>query len=309
MQLLSVIICTHNPRRTYIERVLQALESQTLPKDVWELLLIDNASQQPLAPELDISWHPHGKHVREDQLGLTPARLRGIREATTELLVFVDDDNVLNEDYLEVVEKISRNYPFIGAWGGQIHPEFEVQPPEWTKTYWGYLAISEFEKDKWSNLVNQYETTPSGAGLCVRKWIAQKYAYILNNDTVRRSFGRKGKTLSSCEDSDLAFTACDLDMGTGKFTSLHLTHLIPKERLQEDYLLRLIEGMTTSGLILESLRGQPPIQKIKKSPIAILFQTYGFLRMQPRDRRFYQARQRALEKAREILCTLEGGDS
>ena len=37
-----------------------------------------------------------------ERLGLTPARLRGIRESRGELLVFVDDDNVLERDYLEV---------------------------------------------------------------------------------------------------------------------------------------------------------------------------------------------------------------
>ena len=54
-----------------------------------------------LADRFNISWHPNGRHVREDELGLTPARLRGVAEAVAELLVFVDDDNILDPDYLE----------------------------------------------------------------------------------------------------------------------------------------------------------------------------------------------------------------
>jgi hypothetical protein len=40
----SVVICTHNSRLIYLRRVLEALRSQTLPLEQWELLLIDNAT-------------------------------------------------------------------------------------------------------------------------------------------------------------------------------------------------------------------------------------------------------------------------
>ena len=44
MATLSVIICTHNPRLDYLRRTFDALKLQTLDRDQWELLLIDNAS-------------------------------------------------------------------------------------------------------------------------------------------------------------------------------------------------------------------------------------------------------------------------
>ena len=92
--LLSVIICTHNPYEDYSRRVLKALDLQTLCKDHWELLLIDNASAEPLSEKNDLSWPPpNAWHVREEELGLTPARLRGIRETCADILVFVDDIN------------------------------------------------------------------------------------------------------------------------------------------------------------------------------------------------------------------------
>src|ERR1022692_4717847 len=97
----SVIICTHNPRPDYLRRTLDALKAQTLPKEQWELLLIDNASKEPLADTWDLSWHPQARHIREEALGLTRARLCGISQSKGELLVFVDDDNVLSADYLE----------------------------------------------------------------------------------------------------------------------------------------------------------------------------------------------------------------
>ena len=50
---ISAIICTHNPRPDYLRRVLDALKAQTLPKEQWELLLIDNASKVAIGKELE----------------------------------------------------------------------------------------------------------------------------------------------------------------------------------------------------------------------------------------------------------------
>ncbi|MDZ8236402.1 MAG: glycosyltransferase [Nostoc sp. ChiQUE01a] len=288
MQLaLSIIICAHNPRRNYLERVLEALKSQTLSKDFWELLLVDNASDRPLASEIDLSWHPQARHIQEEQLGLTAARLRGIREATAGVIVFVDDDNVLDSDYLETTWRITKDFPFIGAWGGQIKPEFEVPPPSWAKPYLGNLAIREFERDRWSNLTEQYETTPCGAGLCVRKVVAQKYSELVRENPKRANMDRKGKMLTSCGDSDLAFTACDIGLGTGLFASLKLTHLIPANRLQEDYLLRLVEGLAYSQTILAYFRGVLVPQSFWKS--SKIYSLYLFLRYGLKTYSFHQA--------------------
>jgi glycosyltransferase involved in cell wall biosynthesis len=291
---LSVITCAHNPRRDYLDKVLAALKTQTLPFECWELLLIDNASDRLISEEICLSWHPNARHIREDQLGLTHARLRGIKEASAEILIFVDDDNVLDSDYLEVALQISKEWLHIGAWGGQIRPEFEQTPPEWTKPYWGMLAIREFDRNKWSNLLHQHDTTPCGAGLCIRKVVTEKYAELVRAQTQRANMDRKGKLLTSCGDSDLALIACDLGLGTGQFTSLKLTHLIPACRLKEEYLLRLVEGMTYSGTILDSFRGKlPPKPSWRKK----LLQHYYRWRGNSRQRRFHDASQRGLTLA------------
>lgn len=292
---LSVIICTHNPRRNYLDRVLWALQEQTLPLQQWELLLIDNASDSILTSEVDLTWHPNARHIREEQLGLTPARLRGIRESQAKIIVFVDDDNILNPDFLEKVLNIGKEYPHIGAWGGQVYPEFEVQPAEWTKPYWNLLAVREFNKDNWSNASWFNHALPCGAGLCVRKNVALKYKDLIQHDLQRLNFGRKGNSLSSCEDSDLALTACDLGLGTGTFTSLKLTHLLPEYRLQESYLLKLVEGIAYSGSLLRFIRtGEQPFQKSRVDKLA---ETYRLLRTPVRTRRFHYAREQGIKLA------------
>jgi glycosyltransferase involved in cell wall biosynthesis len=295
--LISVIICTHNPRYDYLTRVLNSLENQTLDKQLWELLLIDNASKSFIKNEYDLSWHPYSRHIHEKQLGLTFARVRGIEESKSEILVMVDDDNVLDPTYLESALKISHDYPMIGSWGGKITAEFESIPPEWTKPFQKNLAINNLDRDIWSNLIDYRVTTPCGAGMCLRREVAQKYIYLINSGPRRMNLGRNGNSLNSGEDTDLAITACDLGLGTGLFTCLKLTHLLPNSRLQENYLLRLEEGMSYSLTIFNYLRGFEQIQS--KWRESIIYLVYLYLRYGLRRYRFYLAalsgRKRALE--------------
>lgn len=302
---VSVIICTHNPSYEYFTRVVDSLENQTINKDSWELLVIDNASTNDNFKQIHFDWHPKYRYIYEEQIGLTLARLRGIKESKANLLIFVDDDNVLDPEYLEIALRISNEYPVLGAWGGQTIPEFEINPPEWTRPYWLALAIRGFKEDKWSNLANQYETTPCGAGMCIRKDVAEKYAELALNDPIRISMGRKGDSLTSYEDSDMAFTACDMGYGIGRFSSLKLKHLIPRERLEEDYLLKLVESSTHSAVIVESYRGKFP--SLNKSCQSKLADWYRYWRMSSRERRFYNARMRGIKSAIQELCKNKTG--
>jgi glycosyltransferase involved in cell wall biosynthesis len=288
---ISVVICTHNPRINYLENALAALKSQTLPFEQWELLLIDNASNQPICSQIDVTWHPQARHLHEEKLGKTYALLLAIEKAVGEIIVIVDDDNVLDSDYLEVALEISKDWSILGAWGGQIRPDFEETPPDWTKPYWWMLAIRELDRDKWSNLVYCYETSPVGAGMCVRKIVAQKYVDSVCSSPKRLNLDPKGKLLLRGGDHDLAFTSCELGLGTGVFVDLKLTHLIPPRRLEEDYLLKLAEGIEYSTTVLESIRGETPTLP-KLSWFKKLVAYYRLRKMSPRDRRFHQAKTR-----------------
>ena len=260
MPSISVILCTYNPRRDYLAATIGGLREQTLPTDHWEFLLIDNASDPPHRPNVDLSWHFGVRIIREEQLGLTPARLRGIRESKGDLLVFVDDDNVLDPDYLETALRIAEGKPFLGSWSGQCRPVFEEEPPEWTRRYWGNLVIREFEQDCWSNLPRLADTMPCGAGMCVRSEVAMRYLEL--HETRKRAvqLDRAGGSLLSGGDNDLAACACDVGLGVGIVTALRLQHLIPPVRLTADYLARLAEGIYYSGALLDHARGLP-VQK------------------------------------------------
>ena len=247
----SVIICAHNPRSDYFARVLASLRDQTLPFDNWELLIIDNASKMPLAPDWHISWHPTVRHIVESELGVAVARRRGIQEARADLIVFVDDDNVLDKAYLTQAVGIGRDWPLLGAWGsGSIQGDFEVKPSESVMDFLPYLALRETASPQWSNVGSSVQAMPWGAGLCVRKAVAVAYCQSCERSSIQIT-GRRGSSTLGGEDKEIAFICCTQGSGFGIFPDLKITHLIPRHRVSEDYIVRLVEGTKLSDLLLD----------------------------------------------------------
>lgn len=298
--MLSIIICTHNPRCDYFQLCIDALRNQRLPYARWELLVVDNRSEEPLADRVDLSWHPGVRMVREETLGLTAARLRGIRESRGDLLIFVDDDNALDVDFLEIAWRTKEERQFLGSWSGQCRPAFEQQPPEWTRRYWGNLVIREFNHDVWSNLPRLPESMPCGAGLCVRREVALHYLDLHESGKRSFQFDRTGKSLLSGGDNDLAACACDIGLGVGLIASLKLTHLISPERLTVDYIARLAEGIQYSSTLLDSQYG------IRTQQRTALGRTADFLRivrLKPPHSRILRAAFRGRDRALQQLIS------
>jgi len=302
----SIIICAHNPRADYFARVLEALRNQTLPLDRWELLIVDNASRVPLASSWDISWHPSARHILERRLGQAWARRRGIEEAAGDLIIFVDDDNVLDHDYLAKAVKIQENWPSLGAWGaGCIKGEFEVEPRESLRSW---LPVREVTAPRWSNLAgiqlfgeSPDEALPWGAGMCVRKEIAVAYLQSLEQSSISMA-GRQGDSLFGGDDTEISFVCCSRGLGVGIFPELKMIHLIPQRRVAEDYITRFAEHTSISNSLLRYKWGHisPQSPFSAKSLLSIL-KTILLYRGVDRDIRIAVAR--ANVKAKRIIET------
>ncbi|WP_263784437.1 glycosyltransferase [Salinibacter grassmerensis] len=267
---VSAIVCTHNPRDDHLRRTLSGLRRQSLDDDRWELLIIDNASDAQLADQIDVSWHPNGRVVREDQVGLTHARLRSFHEAEASLLVYIDDDNVLAPTYLERVVELFEKYSGVGALGGKALPEYEVDPPSWFDKVGMDLGCrdlgGEVQTASWTDVPVDERTYPEcapiGAGLAIRREAYQTYVESAARDARRTALGRAGESLASGEDNDIVMTLLEEGWSVGYFPSLELTHLIPKERVMPDYLAEMAESSNKTWvtvLDVHDIRPWPPI--------------------------------------------------
>lgn len=259
--ILSVIICTHNPDADRFARVLRALAMQSLPAENWELIVVDNLSDSPVSQRTNYpEGLPEPRIVPESELGLTPARLAGIGAAGGNVLVFVDDDNVLAADYLERARELMDEEPNVGAAGGIIEAEYEVDPEPWAVPYLDLLGIRDFGERPIRalvyNRVGPWE--PIGAGMVVRAVVARHYAAVAR-DPLRRALDRQGGKLGSCGDTDMARCAPDLGFYLAYAPQLRVTHLIPEFRVRYGYFVRLCRSLKRSGILLDRIRtGMPP---------------------------------------------------
>jgi glycosyltransferase involved in cell wall biosynthesis len=301
----SVVICTYNPRPHYLRRVLAALREQTLPLNQWELVVIDNASDLSVAAEYELSWHPQSRHVQEPLQGIAHARLRGIREAAAELVVFVDDDNVLAPDYLEAGLRIGREWPQLGVWGGCILPEFEIEPPEHLRRYLRLLSWVDVDAPRWSNIETCHATEVATAGMFLRETVGAKYQSFYESSELRLP-GHLGTTLTGGEDIEICRLSCRSGFGLGIFPDLKLTHLIPRERLTEAYLLRISEGYQFSSFILNyKWWGEMPRSQVDLVEVLRLIK--NALVRRGIERRMVWARSRAAIRARRLIAHTTAG--
>jgi glycosyltransferase involved in cell wall biosynthesis len=259
---LSVIICTHNPDLNRLARTLSALATQSLSNELWELVVVDNHSAPAVS---NIAQFPAGlpavRLIEEHELGLTPARLAGITAAQSPNLVFVDDDNVLAPDYLAKALDLLDDEPLVGAAGGVIEGEYQAAPAPWILPHLDLLGIRNYGPRRMRSLV--YDTVgpwePIGAGMVIRKVVADHYRQTIATDPLRRSLDRRGNSLGSCGDTDMARCAPELGYYLAYEPSLRLTHLIPAFRLEFTYMMKLRRALKRTGILLDRVRTGSPV--------------------------------------------------
>jgi len=260
---ISVVLPTRNPHAGRLQQTLAGLQAQSLAREEWELVVVDNGSTPPLtAARQPLLAELGARIVVEAEPGLTPARLAGIRAAHGEVLVFVDDDNVLASGHLEATARHFDSSPTLGTAGGPVIAEWEIPPPAWAREFQGLLALRDLGATPrlarggpgaaWPDFA------PVGAGLCVRRTHALAYADAVDRDPRRRALDRAGGSLASGGDNDLVFTALHAAGDVGYFPELQVTHLIPAGRLDRDYLARLNRGIMRTWVRVLALHGQCP---------------------------------------------------
>lgn len=191
---ISAIITTHN-RIAYLKKALEGLAEQTLPKDSFEILVVDNASTDKTRTVVqeEFSELTNLKYVYEPTLGLSHARNTGWRSARGEYVAFLDDDAIPCPQWLEkIVEAFETVEPRPGCIGGKIEPVWEMERPVWLTDD---IALSLTIID-WSTVptfLNEKQWL-AGANIVFPKFLLERF------NGFNTSLGRRGTNLISSEE-------------------------------------------------------------------------------------------------------------
>jgi glycosyltransferase involved in cell wall biosynthesis len=136
---LSIIICTYN-RQKFIGKCLECLAQQTLSFSELEIIVVDNKSTDKSSAIVKsfIAAHPHlpFRYVFEENKGLSFARNRGIAEAASPIITFIDDDAEAVPNFAEVILDFMTANPDASGAGGRVLPKYsENAEPAWMNRY------------------------------------------------------------------------------------------------------------------------------------------------------------------------------
>lgn len=115
---ISVIIITLN-RAESLKDTLTSLVKQSRQPD--EVIVVDNGSQDNTKEvTLSFSNRLNIRYIYEGQRGVPYARNAGIRNATKDIIAFIDDDCVADKNWLKYLEIPFIKDPYVGVVGGEV---------------------------------------------------------------------------------------------------------------------------------------------------------------------------------------------
>lgn len=241
---LSLIIASYNRSATLLS-ALRSVVEQSAPCDVWECVVVNNNSTDDTAERVAefIAQHPkcNIRLVNEFNQGLSFARNRGISESEGEYIAIIDDDERIAPDFISAYISLFDSVPDAVAAGGPIIAEYPTGRPRWmshfterpiANTMYFGSRVREFPAGR----------IPGGGNMALRRSAIHRYGVF---DT---ALGYVGESLVGGEESDLFERLRIAEAKYYYVPEAVMYHIIPKEKLTEEYLSRLSYNVGVSQL-------------------------------------------------------------
>ena len=199
MTKISVVLPTYN-RLERLKIVLAGLESQTYPLDQFEVVVVSDGTSDGTEAYLQAIESPLNlKPVLQKNQGPAGARNNGFQQASSDLILFIDDDVVptssLIEEHLKVHQMHQEDVVVLGPMMTPDPDDFDMHP--WVQ----YEQLM---------LMKQYEDMISGA------WEPTARQFYTGNTSLKRSYliesGGFDTSFRRAEDVELAYRLADMGL-------------------------------------------------------------------------------------------------
>jgi glycosyltransferase involved in cell wall biosynthesis len=109
---ISIIIPTYRPK-SYIYDCLFSIKNQSFPKELFEIIVILNGDKEPYYTDIETfiknEFATHHVHlVYSAAKGVSNARNIGIEKSKGEYIAFIDDDDIISDEYLNEMYCIAK---------------------------------------------------------------------------------------------------------------------------------------------------------------------------------------------------------
>jgi cellulose synthase/poly-beta-1,6-N-acetylglucosamine synthase-like glycosyltransferase len=232
-------------RRDRLRCTLESLRRQTrVPEEI--LLVVDN-NRELFGALTALNIGRAVLHLGTS--GCAAVRNRGWKEACGDIVVFLDDDAIPEEDWLERLVAPIEADPSVVATSGWVVPEGDNVPAWYPKELYWVFGCS------WAGLEErQTLRNPIGASMA---WRRDVLASLDGFNTVIGRVQNKGWAIAGCEETLAAIQATALTGGAiVQVGSAVVYHYVGPERVRLTYLLRRGWGEGMSKWIVQSLSGQ-----------------------------------------------------
>lgn len=116
---ISIIVPTYN-RKESLKRCLSSLEGQGYPRDKYEIIIVDDGSSYDVTETIKGigSNNRNIKLIQQHHKGPASARNLGVEAALGNIIGFVDDDCMVDKDWVKLLAESHRINPNVIAIGG-----------------------------------------------------------------------------------------------------------------------------------------------------------------------------------------------
>jgi glycosyltransferase involved in cell wall biosynthesis/GT2 family glycosyltransferase len=136
----TVVICTRD-RPDSVRTTLRSILACRYPASRWEIVVVDNAAEGDAVVDLvahEFQGEVPVRAVREPEPGLSHARNKGLAVASGEIVVFADDDVLVDRDWLLRLAAGFEVGDRVGATSGLTLPDVLATPTQrWTEGFGG----------------------------------------------------------------------------------------------------------------------------------------------------------------------------
>ncbi len=272
----TVAIRAYNSAKS-LPAVLERLLHQTGTEGFrWEVLVVDNNSQDDTAivvANYAKQWRSDSqlRYALELRQGQSCARECAILNAHSDLVGFLDDDNLPQPDWVAQACQFGQAHPEVGAYGSNIQAKLAGTPPPDFAQVNIYLAISNRGSTAYRYSRTYPRLVPIGAGCVIRRqaW----FDSVPQKRLLRGRFDQNRKLIpSSSEDIEIMFNIQNRWQvwHNGK---MEVKHHIGRHRLETDYLLRIarLGGLSAHACRIAQLHPwQRPLMPLLVPPLLLV---------------------------------------